>query len=203
MRAGRFGSRGRGWSGLQIVRQPIQEWVSFVGIWRPPLALYERLAALIGDGADLAALQARRRARYEDLLRERIVPMSGFTGLMELLTAHGYRRGLASTSSRTWVDLVLDELAVRHHFHVIVAGDGMRARKPTPDVYLRAAERLAAPPADCLALEDSAPGVAAAKADGMVCTAVPNRAPVFHDLCAADRQVAELGEGTLDLLRAL
>ena len=49
--------------------------------------------------------------------------MAGFDTLIERLTAHDYRRGLASTSSRDWVDFIVNGLAVRPHFHAIVAGD--------------------------------------------------------------------------------
>jgi beta-phosphoglucomutase-like phosphatase (HAD superfamily) len=132
-----------------------------------------------------------------------MTPMRGFVELMGWLTTHDLRRGLASTSSRDWVDRVVDGLAVRHHFHALVAGDEVSVRKPAPDVYLRAADRLGVPPEACLALEDSAPGVASARAAGMRCIAVPNRITSYQDLSAAHRQVAHLGEITPDLLLSL
>jgi HAD superfamily hydrolase (TIGR01509 family) len=181
----------------------LAEWVPYVGLWGPPLDLLGRLTALIGDGADPAALRARRRARCDELVREAMTPMAGYHPLMERLTTEGYRRGLASTSSRDWVDFVVEGLGVRLQFEAIIAGDEVAARKPAPDVYLRAAERLGVPPAECVALEDSAPGIASAKAAGMACIAIPNRVTVHHDLSAADRQVAHLGEVTLELLRSL
>jgi HAD superfamily hydrolase (TIGR01509 family) len=182
---------------------PLSDWLPHVGLWGPPAALGERLCGLIGEGADLQALRVRRRARCDELVRENMVPMAGYTPLIERLTANDIRRGLASTSSRDWVDFVVDGLAVRSHFHAIVAGDEVAVRKPAPDVYLHAAERLGVSPAECLALEDSAPGVASAKAAGMRCIAIPNRVTCHHDLSAADRRVADLGEVTLDLLRSL
>ena len=57
---------------------PLEEWVPYVGLWGPPLALGERLAALIGEGADVEALRARRRARCDELIRESMTPMAGF-----------------------------------------------------------------------------------------------------------------------------
>src|SRR5713101_2706252 len=82
---------------------PLEDWVPYVGLWGPPLALGERLAALIGEGADVEALRARRRARCDELIRESMRPMAGFGLLMEQLVTYDYRRGLASTSSRDWV----------------------------------------------------------------------------------------------------
>jgi len=182
---------------------PLADWVPYVGLWGPPLDLLGRLAALIGAGADAAALKARRRARCDELVRESMTPMAGYDALIQRLIAHEFRRGLASTSSRDWVDFVVDGLAARSHFEAIIAGDEVAARKPAPDVYLRAAERLGVPPAECVALEDSAPGIASAKAAGMSCIAIPNRVTLLHDLSAADCQVPHLGEVTLDLLRSL
>jgi putative hydrolase of the HAD superfamily len=132
-----------------------------------------------------------------------MIPMAGYAALMEQLSTHDYRRALASTSSRDWVDFVVDGLQVRPDFQAIVAGDEVASRKPAPDVYLRAAERLGVAPKECVALEDSAPGVAAAKAAGMACIAVPNRVTVSHDLSAADFQVAHLGEISVERLRLI
>jgi len=66
-----------------------------------------------------------------------------------------------------------------------VAEDVARG-KPAPDVYRLAAERLGLPPAQCLVLEDAPNGVAAAKAAGMKCVAVPNEMTRSLDLSAAD-----------------
>lgn len=181
----------------------LAEWVPHVGVWGPPLDLLGRLAALVGPGADPAALRARRRARCDELVRQSMVPMPGYEGLMECLAGAGCPRALASTSSRDWVDFVVEGLGVRAHFQAIVAGDEVAARKPAPDVYLRAADRLGVAPTECVALEDSAPGIAAAKAAGMACIAIPNRVTLHQDLSAADHRVAHLGEVTLDLLRLL
>jgi HAD superfamily hydrolase (TIGR01509 family) len=181
----------------------LEEWIPYVGIWGTPLDLLGRLAGRIGGEADVTALRAQRRTRCDELVRAGMTPMPGFGDLIERLTAGDYRRGLASTSSRDWVDFIVDGLDVRRHFHALVAGDEVQSRKPAPDVYLRAAERLGAVPHECVALEDSAPGIASARAAGMACIAVPNRVTAFQDLSAAHHQVSHLGEVTLELLQSL
>jgi HAD superfamily hydrolase (TIGR01509 family) len=181
----------------------LEEWVPYVGVWGPPVNLVARLTALIGEGADPAALKARRRARCDELVREAMAPMAGYHALMDSLVTDGYRRGLASTSSRDWIDFIVDGLDVRAQFQAIIAGDEVAARKPAPDVYLRAAERLGVARAECVVLEDSAPGIASAKAAGMACIAIPNRVTRHQDLSAADHQVACLDGVTLELLRSL
>lgn len=63
-------------------------------------------------------------------------------------------------------------------------------RKPAPDLYLLAAKQLGLQPEACLAFEDSAPGVRAAKAAGMRCIALPNAITIHQDLSAADLVIA-------------
>jgi beta-phosphoglucomutase-like phosphatase (HAD superfamily) len=54
-------------------------------------------------------------------------------------------------------------------FSLVLAGDCVKAKKPAPHIYLLAAERLGASPADCVVVEDSSNGVAAAADAGMKC----------------------------------
>jgi HAD superfamily hydrolase (TIGR01509 family) len=77
-------------------------------------------------------------------------------------------------------------------FDTIVTADDVAHAKPAPDLYLLACERLGVAPADALALEDSASGVAAAKAAGLTCIAVPQYAET--DVSAADRVIDSLEE---------
>ena len=77
-------------------------------------------------------------------------------------------------------------------FDAIVTSDDVAHAKPAPDLYLLACKRLGVAPADALALEDSASGVASAKAAGMTCIAVPQFAGT--DVLAADRVIGSLEE---------
>jgi HAD superfamily hydrolase (TIGR01509 family) len=63
-------------------------------------------------------------------------------------------------------------------FRAVVTGDEVLHGKPDPEAYLTAAARLAVPPADCLALEDSPAGVASAEAAGVPVVAVPHVVPL-------------------------
>ena len=67
-------------------------------------------------------------------------------------------------------------------FTVIVAGDHITNSKPHPEPYLRAAELIGVPPAECLAIEDSPTGVRSAVAAGCVVVAVPHIAPIPPDV---------------------
>ena len=102
------------------------------------------------------------------------------------------RLGLASNSPRLLVDTALTTAGLLGVFDAIVTSDDVQRAKPAPDLYLLACERLGVAPGEALALEDSASGVAAAKAAGLTCIAVPQFAET--DVSAADRVIDSLEE---------
>jgi beta-phosphoglucomutase len=97
--------------------------------------------------------------------------------------------GLVSGALRREIELVLDRAALRRHFEVIVAAEDVACCKPDPAGYLAAHaaldERRPLAAGRCVAIEDSLPGLAAARAAGMRCTMLSTS----HDsaaLAAAD-----------------
>ena len=102
------------------------------------------------------------------------------------------RLGLASNSPRLLVDTALATAGLTDGFDAIVTSDDVTHPKPAPDIYLLVCERLGVPPSAALALEDSASGVAAAKAAGLTCIGVPQFAET--DVSAADRIIDSLEE---------
>ncbi|MBE2184002.1 MAG: HAD family phosphatase [Anaerolineae bacterium] len=81
---------------------------------------------------------------------------------------------IASSSPMAVIDGVVAEHLWDAYFPVRVTGDEVPEGKPAPDIYLEAARRLGANPANCLALEDSRNGARAAAAAGMITVAVPD-----------------------------
>ncbi|HYN63170.1 MAG TPA: HAD-IA family hydrolase, partial [Candidatus Limnocylindrales bacterium] len=75
-------------------------------------------------------------------------------------------------------------------FDAVVSADDVAHHKPAPDLYLLVCERLGIDPADTLALEDTTSGIAAAKAAGLTCIAVPQFAET--DVSEADRVIDSL-----------
>ena len=110
---------------------------------------------------------------------------------------------IASSSPARWVVPAAERIGVRSLFGAIVTGDEVALRKPAPDVYLEAARRLGVDPARSIAIEDSAPGLAAARAAGMKTVAIPHWLTERHDLSGADLIVAHAGELTLARLATL
>jgi HAD superfamily hydrolase (TIGR01509 family) len=108
--------------------------------------------------------------------------------LARQLASAGLRLAIASSSTTAVIDALLKMLNLDDVFGTRVSGEDPEvcASKPAPDVYLVTAKRLRVPPAACLAIEDSAPGVTAAKRAGMICIAVPNRWTADQDFRDAD-----------------
>ena len=88
-------------------------------------------------------------------------------GCVIALAGEGVPLAVASSSRRDRLDLTLERSGLRRYFSVVVAGDEVEHGKPQPDVYLAAAEGLRVPPSECLAVEDTGLGAAAAAAAGM------------------------------------
>jgi HAD superfamily hydrolase (TIGR01509 family) len=84
------------------------------------------------------------------------------------------RLAVATSSVSASARPFLDRTGIRSLFEVIITGDEVQRGKPHPDIYLCTAEKLDVPAAVCLVIEDSLPGVAAAKAANMRVAAVPD-----------------------------
>ena len=149
----------------------------------------DRLGRPRDDGP---ALVEEMVALMHERVRRAVDARPGAVELVAGLRATGVPLGLASNSPRALVDDALRSAALTDAFDVIVTSDDVEHAKPAPDIYLLACERLGVRPEDALALEDSASGVAAAKAAGLTVIAVPQFAET--DVSAADRIVASLEE---------
>ncbi len=93
--------------------------------------------------------------------------------LIKRLKAAGVRVALASSADRRKVLCNLNEARLPvDTFDVVLTGDDVTHKKPNPEIYTTAAERLGADPSDCVVVEDAVNGVMAANAAGMRCLAV-------------------------------
>jgi len=103
-----------------------------------------------------------------------VPPRPGAIELLDALAAADTPIGLASNSSREFVERTLSTAGLLNgRFHCVVTADDVENPKPAPDLYLAACRELGADPGACAALEDSPPGVASAAAAGLFVIAVP------------------------------
>jgi len=150
------------------------------------------------------AAAAERDRLFFEALPTRLRPRPGLYPLLDDLRARGLPLGVATSGHRRYVRTALKTLRITDYFQAIATGDEVGQGKPAPDVFLLAAERIGVPPACCLVLEDSRLGVAAARAAGMVCVAVPNHRTAHQDLSLAHYVFPSLDgvrEALDDLLR--
>ena len=163
----------------------------------------EELAVHLGRALDADAAYARRRdvkTRLLQTLRSR----AGIDTLIEQAAAAGIPMAVASNSPLDWVQARLHQLELQHHLSALITIDIASRPKPHPAPYLEACAALGAEPARSIAFEDSATGVASAKAAGLYTIACPGPLTLRHDLSAADRIIGAHTEITLaDLGRAV
>jgi HAD superfamily hydrolase (TIGR01509 family) len=133
-----------------------------------------------------------REAIFWRLLDQGLQPMPGLQAAVDRLAGAGLPLAVATSGTRAYVDHVLDRLQVRAAFAAVVSGEDVRNGKPDPEIYLLAAERLHADPGDCVAVEDTTHGIAAAHGAGMRTVAVTHPLNATLDLSAADAVVADL-----------
>jgi HAD superfamily hydrolase (TIGR01509 family) len=139
--------------------------------------------------------------RYWRMIWQRgLPPMPGLEALLADLDRRGLPWGVATSSPRDYAEGVLRQLGIWQACQALVGGDEVAHSKPAPDGYLLAAERLGHSAVDCLAVEDSVPGMAAAAAAGMVVVGIPHALSVADVLPDGVIGVATLSDvlGVLD-----
>ncbi len=126
-----------------------------------------------GLGASVEGLLAEKNRRYLELARAATRVYPQMRAFVELLAGEGVPMAVASGSSPRAIEAILARTGLDAHLRTVVSADEVARGKPAPDVFLEAARRLGADPADCVVVEDAVPGAAAAHAAGMRCIAVP------------------------------
>ena len=110
---------------------------------------------------------------------------------MKSLSEHGIKVALASSAPIENIRLVTQSLGINDYFQAIVSGRDVAEGKPSPQVFLLAAQKLGVEPKHCIVIEDAIAGVSACKRAGMRCIAVTNTHP-RESLTEADHIVDTL-----------
>lgn len=118
--------------------------------------------------------------------------IKGASSLIKNIDEQGYLLAVASSSPLDYIQDATTAIGVRPYFKEIVSGAELENPKPSPDIFLMTAERLGVSPQECLVIEDSSKGAAAAKAAGMVCVGFINPNSGDQDLSLADYLVESL-----------
>ncbi len=165
-------------------------------------------ASLLYGVTDLEDLIRRKDRYYEE--RHGIAPIEATVAFFHRLRREKETRGLklAVASGARRVDILscLKHIGIDTHFDAILSGkddvshylDPEGTNKPKPYVYLEAAKRLGVEPEECVAIEDSRVGIAAAVSAGCFTVAVPNPYTRFHDLSEAHLQIDSFADMSVD-----
>jgi len=204
----------------ELHRQAFNEAFFACGIdWRWGPALYadllhvtggkERIASFLSQQRVSAAergrllrlipqIHATKTRLYQELVASgHLHPRDGVLRLMLEARAAGLKLAIASTTSPENVDSLLTSSFgsdARGWFSVIATGDIVAKKKPAPDIYNLALEKLGVVPSRAIAFEDSAIGVRAAKAAGMFTVATPSLWTIGQDFRLADVVLTSLAD---------
>jgi HAD superfamily hydrolase (TIGR01509 family) len=157
---------------------------------------------LYGDGFDLEEFRGVYSANVRQLMEARVPIKAGVVGVLDFLAERGMPCGVATSALRATAESHLGRAGLLARFATLVARDDVERAKPFPDIYLEAARRLGVPPGNCIAFEDSSPGLTAAHAAGTMAIMVPDilqpsdevRAKCLHiapDMVAVERLLRE------------
>jgi HAD superfamily hydrolase (TIGR01509 family) len=190
------------WDGARrdLVEETGGRWIeeattAMLGMSAPEWSRYvhERLAVPLSPAEIDREVVRRVVARYRDALP--VLP--GAREAVERLGAR-WPLGLATSSNREVVEVVLEALGLADRFVAAVSSEEVGRGKPAPDVYLEAARRMRVDPARAAAIEDSSNGLRSASAAGMAVVAIPNPhfPPAGDALALADVVLSGLDELT-------
>ena len=188
---GAHGGRWREEATRDMMGMSSVEWSAYV---RERLGVDRPAEVISADVAEMVAA----------LYRERLPLIGGAVTAVRRL-AERWPLGLAASSNREGIDLVLGLSGLAAEFAATVSSEEVGRGKPAPDVYLEAARRLAVAPGRCTAIEDSHNGILSACAAGMRVVAIPNAefAPGDAALERADRVLGSIEELGPELVAAL
>jgi beta-phosphoglucomutase len=170
-------------------------------------------AALAAHGrpapkAMIDQLVARKARAYMQHIKQHLVI---FPGVQEFVrdAANRYRLAIASGALRHEIEFILEQAGIRKEFQHVTSAEDVTQGKPHPEAYLHALASLnrttgtgslSLAPEDCLVIEDSVPGIQAARAAAMKVLAVANTHTLqeLHEADAVAHSLEELNLSELE-----
>jgi HAD superfamily hydrolase (TIGR01509 family) len=172
--------------------------------WR---SLQPDLKELAGGAveATINRLHEIKTAYYENAVNNGAVTLRpGVLALMNEARAQGLQLAIATTTSPVNIAALLrSAIGSDWRSHFLAVGDASNApiKKPNPQVYMKVLADMGLRAADCLAFEDSANGLRAARAAGLATVITPNSFTAHHDFTGALRVVPDLSQVNVARLR--
>jgi HAD superfamily hydrolase (TIGR01509 family) len=143
--------------------------------------------------AEIEELRRRRSALYAELLESSAVILPGVRETLERLSRR-VRMGVVTSSRRDHFEIIHRSTGLLGFFEFCVTADDCGRLKPAPEPYLRAVELAGASVGECLAVEDSMRGLAAARAAGIACWVIPSRFMPGCEFPGAERILGSIAD---------
>lgn len=137
---------------------------------------------------------------YEEMLgTSPLTVQDGIKDIINAANSRGIKIALCTTSTQHHVNAVFTKVTDNSFdpnafFHAVITGDSVKNRKPHPEPYLAAADKLGHPPQNCLVVEDSLSGITSAKAAGCYCVGLRQPYNQHIDFSMADHIVNNVHE---------
>jgi HAD superfamily hydrolase (TIGR01509 family) len=122
---------------------------------------------------------------FIELLEEILAPMPGLFLLLDRIEAAGLPKGVATSSSRRYLQEMLSRFKLTHRFDMTLGAEDVTHGKPHPEIYQTAAARLQVDSSQMMVLEDSEAGTRAAAAAGAQVISIPHEHSQAHDFSMA------------------
>jgi HAD superfamily hydrolase (TIGR01509 family) len=155
---------------------------------------FKELAGLVESPEEL---QTEARARFDAEIDTAVHPMPGLFALLAHLEHRGLPRAVTTSSRRPYAERLLRSHGLWDHFAFLLGGEDVTYGKPDPEIYLTAAARFGVEPNSLLVLEDSPPGLAAARAAGAFAVGIPHEQSPASELGDADLIASRLDDPVL------
>jgi beta-phosphoglucomutase family hydrolase len=127
--------------------------------------------------AEIETIAREKEVTFRRIIGKDIKPLPGALKLLEVLDEHGVKMAIASSTPIENVRLIVGSLGIEKCFQAVITDRDVTEGKPSPQVFLLAAQRLGAEPKNCIVFEDAVAGVMAAKSAGMYCVAITSSHP--------------------------
>ncbi len=154
-----------------------------------PALSEEELESLVKE------MHKRKTALFVELIETGRLPLRpGIHRLMQEAMKAGLKIAICTTSNEQAAKAITEKMLPDIRFDLVLAGDVVKNKKPDPEIYSLALEKLGLKAEECLVVEDSRNGIVAAKAIGLPVLVTSNGYTEKEDLSAGDIIVSSLGE---------
>ncbi|MGI4885177.1 MAG: HAD family hydrolase [Janthinobacterium lividum] len=167
--------------------------------------VFQQLKQQFGLPQDVDALLLRKRALFNQAFDTdpTLDLLDNVRGLLDDLRAHQVPLVLASSASKATIGRVFARFGLGPYFGHVVSGEDFAQSKPNPAIFQHAAALAETPVSECVVIEDSANGVAAAKAAGIYCIGYASPHSPGQDLRQADLVIQDFSELSAAKIRAI